>query len=255
MNIKNLPRRIYKNTIFFVGDIRKLHSFPWVTWAKHEHNVNYDEILEILPTIKYGDIGIHRDNGYLSNVFIPGFMKHAWIHVEDGVESPQIVESISEGVIQRNAIYPLFSDFSIILSPKDATDEERKGACRKAKKVIGAEYDVDFKFDIEEELTHYKGNDKGSAIKSLQISEKHIKKHNYSFSCTETVSYAWWHKRDDLRLYRKRRRGKKVIIADDFINRGWNIKWLSASVTADAARKYKLHEEGLDMISDYWNDK
>ncbi len=255
INIRTIPRRIYRNLVFFLGDIRTLHSFPWTTWSKHSHNVDYDEILEALPLIKYGDIGIHRDKGYLSNIFIPGFMKHAWIHVEDGVESPQIVESISEGVIQRNAFYPLFSDFSIILSPKDVTDEERKGACRKAKNVIGAEYDVNFEFDIEEELAHYRGNDPEAAIKSLQLSAKHIRRHSYTFSCTETVSYAWWHMRDQLRLYRKRRRGHNVILADDFLNRGWEIKWLSKSVTIEAAKKFKLHEEGIGMIHDYWKSK
>jgi len=245
----------WKKLVFFGGDIRRLHSCPWVTWSKHEHQVNYDEVLEVLPLIKYGDVGIHRDWGYFSNIAIPGFMKHGWIHINDGIESPKIVEAISEGVLGRNPIYPLFSDYVIILSPKEVSDEERRGACKKAKNVIGEQYDVNFKFDIEEELKFYTGIHKEDAKKDLGESQRHMKKFDHAFSCTELVSYSWWHKREDLRLYRKERRGKSVIIADDFLNSGWSIKWASKSVTLDMAKKYGLHEEGLSMIEEYLANK
>ena len=110
---------LWRELVFFVGDIRRLHSFPYVTWAIHEHQIDYDEVLEVLPLIKYGDIGIHRDSGYLSNIAIPGFMKHGWIHADDGIVNPKIVEAISEGVVMRSSIYPIFSDYTIILSPKN----------------------------------------------------------------------------------------------------------------------------------------
>lgn len=242
---------VWRKLIFFTGDIRRLHSFPYVTWSIHHHEVSYDEILEVLPLITYGDVGIHRDWGYLSNVAIPGFMKHGWIHVVDGVETPEIVEAISEGVVKRNSIYPVFSDYTIILSPKNVTVEERKGACKKAEGIEGEKYDIHFKFDIEEELGFYTGRDKDGAKKDLNDSQRYMRKYDHAFSCTEVVSYAWWHKREDLRLYRKVRRGKSVITADDFMNRGWEIKWLSKSVTLDAAKKYGLHEEGLSMIEEY----
>ena len=242
---------LYRKLIFFFGDIRHLHAFPYVTWSIHKHNVDYDEALEALPLITYGDVGIHRDSGYLSNLAIPGFMKHAWIHVEDDVSKPQITEAISEGVILRNAIYPIFSDFTIILSPKSVSEKERKGACKKAKHVIGEKYDVNFKFDIEKELHYYTGRDTMKAKRDLIESQRYIREYDGAFSCTELVSYAWWHKREQLRLYRKKRRGKSVIIADDFLNNRWEIKWLSKSVTLAMAKKYGLHEEGLNMIEKY----
>jgi len=248
-------KELYRKLIFFFGDIRRLNTFPYITWSVHEHKVDYDEALEALPLITYGDVGIHRDSGYLSNLAIPGFMKHAWIHVQDGTSNPQITEAISEGVILRNAIYPIFSDFSIILSPKNVTDNERKGACKKAKHVIGEKYDVNFKFDIEEELQYYTGKDKVKAKRDLIESQRYIRAYDGAFSCTELVSYAWWHKREELRLYRKKRRGKSVIIADDFLNNRWEIKWLSKSVTVAVAKKYGLHEEGLKMIEDFLHSK
>lgn len=242
---------IYRKLVFFVGDIKKLNSFPWVTWATHEHLIDYDEVLEVLPLIQYGDVGLHRDIGYLSNVAIPGFMKHAWLHTEDGIEKPQIVEAISEGVVKRNAIYPIFSDYTIILSPKEVTDKERGGACIKANQIVGVKYDVNFKFDIEAELKYYTGRDTEGATRDLKQAETYIKHYDAAFSCTEVVSYSWWHKREQLRLFRKKARGKEVILADDFINGGWEIKWMSRSVTPDAARKLKLHEEGIGMIEEY----
>lgn len=242
---------LWRKAVFFVGDIRRLHKFPWVTWSVHHHEVNYDEILEVLPLIKYGDVGIHRDKGYLSNWAIPGFMKHGWIHVNEGLEVPRIIEAISEGVIERNAIYPMFSDFTIILTPKDVTEKERKGACKKAKGVIGEKYDVNFKFDIEEELQYYTGEHKEDARHDLEVGKENLKRYDGAFSCTELVSYAWWHKREDLGLYRKQSRGKSVILADDFLNGDWRIKWMSKSVTVEDAHKMGLHEEGLEMIKMY----
>ncbi len=239
---------IWRKLVFFAGDIRKLNSFPWVTWSKHEHRVDYSEILEVLPLIKYGDVGIHRDSGYLSNLAIPGFMKHGWIHVDDGIEKPSIIEAISEGVINRNAIYPMFSDFTIILEPKGVTDKERKGACKKAKGVLGEKYDVNFAFDIEKELEYYHGTDTKAAKRDLEDGQTYLQEFDGAFSCTELVSYAWWHKRDELRLFREEVKGKKVILADSFLNGGWSIKWVSKSVTVESAITLGLHEEGIEMI-------
>lgn len=72
---------LYRSFLNWGGDIKKQNCFPYVTWSTHSYLVDYDEVLEVLPLIEYGDIGLHREIGYLSNKVIPGFMKHAWIHV------------------------------------------------------------------------------------------------------------------------------------------------------------------------------
>ena len=242
---------MWREVVFFVGDIRRINSFPWVTWATREHKVQYDEVLEALSIVQYGDIGLHKDDGYLSNVAIPGFMKHSWIHVQDGVERPEIIEAISEGVVKRSPIYPIYSDFTILLGPKGVTDNERKGACIKAKSIVGEQYDVNFEFDIEQELEHYKGRQKNEAEQDLVEAQELIREFDHGFSCTEVVSYAWWHKREELSIYRKERMGKHIIIADDFLNQNWRIKWMSRSVTPELARKNGLHEEGVAMIEEF----
>lgn len=173
----------------------------------------------------------------------------------DGLSTPRIVEAVSEGVIIRNSIHPIFSDYSIILSPKGITDEERKGACLKANSLIGARYDVNFKFDIEEELKFYTGTHKDSAIHDLEVSKKSLEKYEPTFSCTEVVGYSWWHKREELRLFRSEQRGKSVLLPDCYLNHNWEIKWMSKSITLEVARENNLHEEGLLMIEKYLNSK
>lgn len=242
---------LWKKAVFMAGDVRVVNSFPWITWSLMKHKVKFGEILEALSEIKFGDIGLHRDTGYLSNIAIPGYMKHGWVHVKSGIENPQIIEAVSEGVLIRSALYPMYSDYTIILEPRDVTDLERKGACKKAREIVGENYDVNFSFDIEKELHYYSGADKQAGKESLQFGESQLKKYDPAFSCTEVCSYAWWHKREHLRLYRQERRGKNVIIADDFMNRSFKIRWMSQSVTVDSAKKYGLHEEGLSLIEDY----
>jgi hypothetical protein len=246
-----MTRLVWKKLVFLAGDIRRIGSFPWVTWAANHHKVCFSEILEALPHIKYGDIGLHRDCGYFSNLAIPGFMKHGWVHVGTGDRAPMVVEAISDGVLFRSSIYPMYSDYTVILSPKNVTDEERRGACKKAKQIVGTEYDVDFTFDIERELNYYTGQCTLEAKEDLSCGERYLQKFDPAFSCTEVCSYAWWHKREDLRLFRKPRRGREVIIADDFMNRSFEIRWMSRSITVDVAQKHGLHEEGLSMVEDY----
>lgn len=242
---------VWRRLVFFIGDIRGIDTFPGFTWSVSRHKVRYEEVLEALPLIQYGDIGIHKDDCYLSNLAIPGFMKHAWIHVQDGVTIPRIVEAVSEGVIPRSPFYPMYSDFTIILRPKGVTEAERKGACRKVNAIVGEQYDVDFKFDIEQELAHYTGRKPSEAKEDLKTAQEQIRRFDHGFSCTEVVAYAWWHKREQLSIYRQERMGKKIIIADDFMNHDWEIIWMSRSVTLGVAKKNGLHEEGLAMIEEF----
>jgi hypothetical protein len=244
---------LYRKFIFFGGDIRKLSTFPWVTWAKKEHLVHYEELVPALNLIEYGDIGLHRDRGYLSNVAIPGFMKHAWIHTEAGLYNPRIVEALSEGVVKRHPLYPLYSDYTIILTPRDKVeDRHRRGACLKANQIVGRPYDHNFRFNIKEEIKYYEGAEPiGDLERDLDKAGNILHKYDIAFSCTEVVAYAWWHLREQLGIYRDKYRGKPVIIADTYMNRNWKIRWASESVTIDVAERLGLHEEGLSLVEEW----
>lgn len=265
--------RAYRRMIFWLGDIRFIHHFPWITWDVHNHLVEYEEAIKILGKCRRGDVGIHRDNGYLSNLGIPGFTKHAWIHVNNplvvkhskkkaiDVSNMMIVEAVSEGVIKRHGLFPIRSDYTIILRPRNVSGEDLVRAIKKAENIVGCRYDASFKFDIEEELDLFsrdinKTNISGEHIqedkKEFDIAQNNMRAEwDGGFSCTETISFAWWHMRRILGLFRQRSRGKDVILADQLLNRGWDIVAMSNSVTPEIAEKMGLGEEGLEMIKAY----
>lgn len=248
--LANMLDDLWRKAVFFVGKIRRLNRFPWVTWSVDQREINYQEIMEMVASIQFGDIGLHREAGYLENLAISGFMIHAWIHTEDGYQG-KIVEAISDGVLHRNYLYALYSDYTIILRPKNVTEEEKKGACKKAKQIVGTKYDTNFKFDIEEEIKYWSGMDENEARQHLIEGERWVKKYEPAFTCTEVAAYSWWHKREQLGLFRTKRMGKSVILADTFLNRGWDIAWMSNSVTPEVAKKLGVPEEGLLMIERY----
>ena len=248
----------WRNLIEFAGEVRTLRSFPWFTWAKHDHDVDFDEILPALSLIESGDIGLHRNRGHLSNLAIPGFMKHAWIHVRDGIEDPAVVEALTTGVVKRSPIYPLHSDYSMILSPRNlesVTDEHRSYACDRAHRVIGAKYDPYFTIDLPSEPRDYNGCHHQRPRSDRQAARWLLKGHRRGFSCTEMVSYCWWHQRENLTIRHTTSRGLPVILPDSFLNRNWKISWMSRSTTVDQARAFGLHEEGLSLIEEYLLDE
>ena len=181
-----------------------------------------------------GDIGLHRDHGYLSNVAIPGCFKHAWVHVEDG----DIVEAVSEGVVRRNAIYPIYSDMTIILRPKN---KDGYVSSNRAKGLIGENYDVNFEFDIEKANAHFYGN-KAS-------------KYDPAFSCTEVAAFSLYRADEGHGIPPTEVYGKKVLIADSFINEDFDIVFLSESVTLKNVMKFGLEPSATRIISEYLGKK
>ena len=234
----------WRKIVFWVGDIRKIKHFPWVTWDVCEHEISIEEAVEATKLIKTGDIGVHLDRGYLSNFAIPGFMKHAFYFTN----KETTIEAISEGVVKRHALYPIISDYTIILRPKNLNDEELLKAVIKAENIVGQQYDVKFAFDIEEEVKIFGGNEIVSA-------RENVAHWDGGFSCTEVVTFVYAHVKDKLRLYRIKSRGKDVVIADQFINNGFEVVWCSKSVTPEFAKQRGLHEEGIELIQKYWDSK
>lgn len=232
---------IWRNMVFFGGRLRRTKTVPWFTWKEHRPYVSYEEIMSSLSLLKIGDIGLHREWGAFSNLAIPGFMKHAWIqtNASSSLDRQRIVEATQDGVLEKHPLVPMRSDYTIIVRPRYTEEQDCVRAVQKARRIVGCKYDADFKFDIEEEL------------EALGELTRNMQKFDKAFSCTETVSFAWWHCHDSLRLYRSKHRGKEVILADDFLKRSFEVVWLSDSVTSEIAHEYGLPEEGLGMIDEY----
>lgn len=256
-----LLERATRAIAFAAGDLRAQAGLPWFTTNVREHKISIGEACEAVATARFGDVGLHRDTDYFTNLTIPGAMKHAWIHTHDiedgkGRNGGLIVEATSNGVQSKHALTPYISDYAVLLRPIGVTDEQRKGACVKANDIIGAEYDTNFHFDIEKELQFYDvddEDDKVEAVSSLRTSEMALRKWHHAFSCSEAVAYSWWHCRKELSIYRRKWMGKDVILPVDFIHQGFEIVWCSESWTVDVARKQGLNEQALDMLACWKN--
>jgi hypothetical protein len=248
-------KKLWRDIVFTVGDLRGKPRVPYFGFENGDPSIPYEDGFEALRLLKAGDVGLHREYFCASNVFIPGFMKHAWIHINDAGTDPtktEIVEAVSKGVVRRSALYPIIAKHTIILRPKlhkVIVDH----AIEKAVQIVGCEYDDDFDFDVEEELQDY-GHMPNEEKDELRTLSRNISiGHNNKFSCTEIVSFCYWHARSMLKLYRVHARGKDVVLADQMINNGFDIVWMSKDVNVDFAAKKGLGEEGCEMIKSYIN--
>lgn len=274
--------RAWRRALFALFGVRGARSFPWIVWeAREAPRVSCEEALAALPLVRPGDVGLHRRAGRLANLAVPGFMKHAWLHVDEPVvggrlsvvgssenrqpktdnqpppAAGQVVEAVREGVLRRSALYPFAGDYVVILRPREVTAEEAAGALRKAAGLVGCGYDVDFRLDVDEELERFRRSGGAAEMaadyrKELEVLAANLRAEwDGGFSSTEAVGWAWWHVRRRLRLYRKKAGGKHVILPDDLINGSFEIVWASGGVTAEAAERLGLSEEGVDMIRAY----
>lgn len=241
-------RSIKRSAIFFAGNIRRERCLGGFAWGRFEHKIDYREALSALPYIEHGAVGLHRNCGDLSNKGIPGFMKHVWIHTPETM----IVEAVSEGVLHRHPLHPLMSDFVIILSPDgipgEVREEAKDEACHRAlmQVELGLEYDENFKFDLEIEE---------SLFADKVIALANMKKYKLGVTCSESVALDYVGHRRQLALYRTRLGKRLVILPDAYISTHWKIKWASKEATPENAAALGLHEEGCDILNDYWKGR
>jgi hypothetical protein len=125
------------------------------------------DFYNIQDTIKPGDILLSRSKYQLTNLFIPGFFKHAAVFVDMGSQK-DLVEATSQGV-HYTSLYDFVStkDYIIILRLKNK--EKYKSnllkVCLIACKLVGDAYDYEFEFGDEEEYCSE------VAVKSYSLAE------------------------------------------------------------------------------------
>lgn len=179
-----LRYRIQKALFSFIGDIR-WHGFLhplWFTINAKTFMIKGKHYRELESLIKPGDIVIRRFEGYLDKVLIPGWFNHAGIYVGkiDGQDN-KVVHAISDGVVVDDLIDFMRTDHMVVLrAPEKYCDE----AIKRAKTVIGRDYDFAFEF--------------GDSLR---------------FSCTELVNYCFGGI-----IRGKKRFGRFTIVADDIVN-------------------------------------
>jgi len=248
-----LAFRALRWTIFWVGDTRRIHHFPWCTWDVHQHRIDLNEVmLEALPILRPGDVILHRDEGFLSNVGIGGVMVHAGIYMGQS----QVVEALSEGVVRRHAGHILYSDYACILRPQlgDERAEATEAAIGWANRIVGYPYDVLFDFSSEQERVVVLEAGEGMA-------------EGVRFCCTEIPHFCYLDYTTRLDVYRKRNvgiatkalslvglnPGTAIITADMYIEANFELVWASSDYTPKWAEKKGASEEHLRKLQDYWD--
>lgn len=142
--MQNFRYRALRWLVFKIGDIRQKNVS--LAWNKVEPEIDFNACERALDLLEPGDVILHRDDGFLSNLFIGGKYIHAGIYVG----GHQVVEAIAEGVVKRHVFHILHSDHAIILRPR-VSPVAKGEAVRWANAIVGNEYDVQFDFNAEEE--------------------------------------------------------------------------------------------------------
>jgi hypothetical protein len=233
-----------KKLIFLAGDIRREKCIGGFAWGKYKHLLDYDESMFSILYANEGYIGLHRNRGDLSNVGVPGFMKHAWIYTGGNY----IVEAVSEGVLKRNHLWASHNtDYVIILEPL-VSDETKQEAAKRASWLadLNLPYDDHFNFDLEIGDTLFADK---------EIAQANMKKFDLGFSCSEVSAVCYAGHRRELGIFRTKLGKRNVVLPDAFISTHFKIRFVSKYTTPEVAKSFDLGEEGCTMIEEYWKER
>lgn len=273
--------RAWRRLAFWLGDVKFYWQtyfgflpLPTCSWTHHDYAVSIEDLLRVCKRLKQGDVLLATKHGYwFSNTAIPGCFKHAGIIVHGpakgqchsnsimSVYDPstvKLVEAVSEGVVERHPLYAR-ADRMIFLRPKHMEDYECERASKMAHKMVGCKYDANFDFNIPQEIEAIEKDPPPVAQLREEIAElrriedNHKGEFDIAFSCTETVAAAWWFRRRQLGISRKKSRGRLVITADQFVNRDFKVIW--TNMQPHDAELHGLHEEGVRELKAYWEDR
>lgn len=247
--------RAFRWVVFWVGDTRKIAHFPWVTWDVHQHKIDLNEVmLEALPKLQPGDIILHRDDGFLSNLFIGGAMIHAGLYIG----GQQVIEAVSEGVVKRHAGHILYSDRACILRPRLPEDKRVQAVAEAidlAEKIVGFPYDILFDFNGRRERRLVEQYGPNAAQKGVR------------FCCTEVPYFCYGSYTKDLRITRRRNvslatkflsllglsPGKAIVAADMYFTANFDLIWCSRQLTVDWCKRRRADAGMVQAVASYWD--
>lgn len=256
--MRSFQYRLFRRIVFMVGRAHALDHFPYFSFSDTEKRIDLNEVmLDAYPKLEVGDVPVHREQWYASNVAIGGAMVHAGLYIGDS----QLVEATQHGVIKRHVGHILHSDYACIVRPRFPNparkDRAIEDAVKWANKIVGFEYDALFDFNGKEEREIVAALPKEEAKKDVR------------FCCTEIPYFCFFDHVEDLHLYRRRNvtfltkllglfglhPGEKIIDADMYITGNFELVWCSKRFTPEWAEKMGCSEEYVACVANWWKGK
>ncbi len=139
-----------KSTLFcWAGDTRITYN--------NSYPISNRQLSIVHQQLQPGDIILTRRNGFISNLFIPGYWTHSALYIGPDAEEyikndPCVIEAISEGITLRTLEESLQANAFIIFRPI-VPKEDINVAIENAFSQIGKPYDYDFDFSTHDKLS------------------------------------------------------------------------------------------------------
>jgi hypothetical protein len=174
-SLERLIQRVKEDAYTPVYSIQSMLS-TWIGDARIVQDkplISLDQIREVAPRLRAGDIILERRNWFLSNAFLPGFWPHSALYVgspgdlrrlgilehpevrahlaEFEREAPAVIEAVSDGVILNSLSHSLHADYVAVLRPR-LTDAQIAQAIVKGFSHLGKPYDFEFDFFTSDKL-------------------------------------------------------------------------------------------------------
>lgn len=136
--------KIQSKLLEILGDIRWFgaKSPLWFAYRVKSYRLRGEHYRTIKSLIQTGDILVRAFDSYIDQWFIPGRWNHGAIYI--GGDKEQVVHSMSEGVLIEDILNFMRTDHMAIFRPPSDMIEE---GIKRAKSIVGAEYDFNFDFD------------------------------------------------------------------------------------------------------------
>ena len=138
--MKKFAYKVLSKFLTFFGDIKIFKYCFWLVYDPDDFQVGGKTVLNVIKTIKPGDIILRGYNKYLDGKFIPSKTKysHGAIYIGEG----KIIHAIAEGVLETNIIDFTRCDRVAIFRP----EFHQKDAIEKAKQFLENKVPYDFGF-------------------------------------------------------------------------------------------------------------
>ena len=137
---KSAKYRITETLVRLFGGIQFSRYPLWVMFGNTKYKVRGREQRRILGLLEPGDVLLRRYDGYVNNLFIPGF----WSHGALAVSGEEIVHATTHNVVREDVLTFFRTDHIALLRARGCTEDQRETAVERALNLEGSEYDFEF---------------------------------------------------------------------------------------------------------------